>query len=373
MLNMKKEDWLLVASGFVTLAVVAYVDVFLEHGGDIRRLFGYLVFACMFGFLESGLRAVQPWWVRCSGLTIEAGVGLAMYLGDSSTVMPILFVIWAAQLPKALPGRLWWLLLVLVNGVIITYGLLVVQTTHNFVSALVFLGFQWFAASSSAVRIRAKQASEALELMNIQLKSAQSLLAQRGKAQERLRIARDLHDGIGHKLTALSLKLEHARHTLEEPARPLLSELKNEVADILRELRHTVQHIRSGQQISLTEIIDDIRNILPASVTITYQGDFDLDNVELGEQLAYCIQEAVHNALRHGNATHIHIEQTHRMPLCIVISDNGLGTSTGQARGGLKGMSERLAPFNGEAVLKANPQGAGMQLTLTINDTYAHD
>jgi signal transduction histidine kinase len=363
MLDTTREDRYLTASGLLTLAVVAYVDTFLENPGTESRLLGYLLFAGIFTLLSTS-RVTLQYWVERSLLITEALVALAMLLSGNSSVMPILFVIWAAQLPKSFPRYTGWALLACVNALIVAEAVLLQQGAEPLVTALVFLGFQCFAASSSLARIRAREAKKALEVTNLQLKSAQSLLAQQGKNQERLRIARDLHDGIGHKLTALSLKLEHARHTVDVPVQPLISEFKMEVADTLQQLRETVLQIRSSQRLSLAEVVKAVQDILPSSVTLTWPEDLGVEDINLAEQLAFCIQEGISNALRHGQATRIDITQRRTGAPEIVVIDNGHGGSAQAASNGLTGMNERLAAFGGSATLSKNASGRGMQLRL---------
>jgi two-component system sensor histidine kinase DesK len=206
---------------------------------------------------------------------------------------------------------------------------------------------------------RQQQASFMLQRANDEIEH----LAQ---VAERERIARDLHDLLGHTLTVIAIKSELANRLLErDPARA-----KQEMLDVeltarkaLADVREAVVGYRSEGFTS--EISRARRTLLSAEVTL----NTSIANVELtsGEAnvLCLCLREAVTNIVRHAHATTCDIQLiTTNTGLCLSIDDNGTG-SPGREGNGLRGMRERVASMRGKLRFNSTPDG-GTHLTITL-------
>ncbi len=101
---------------------------------------------------------------------------------------------------------------------------------------------------------------------------------------------------------------------------------------------------------------------LPNNIELIFPESLTVDHPELGEQLAFCLQEAISNALRHGAATRVEISCPSRCPLQLKVSDNGRSIDHWQSGNGLTGMRERLKEYGGSVEL--SPNGRGMDLNL---------
>ena len=187
-----------------------------------------------------------------------------------------------------------------------------------------------------------------------ELESANKRIQELVKLEERQRIARDLHDTLGQKLSLIGLKSDLAAKLLvnnPQRAQTELQEIRQTARIALKEVREMVTEMRG------TRLVDEIfrvRQIFHAAdIELTLEGDPDLRNTSLMTEnvLSMCLKEAVTNIVKHSNATtcSICIEPS-RTDLIVRIKDNGVGL-TGESvfsRGnGLRGMRERLEFVNG--------------------------
>ncbi|MEX2105068.1 MAG: sensor histidine kinase [Bacilli bacterium] len=187
-----------------------------------------------------------------------------------------------------------------------------------------------------------------------QLKDANKRISELVKLEERQRIARDLHDTLGQKLSLIGLKSDLAGKLISKNPTQALSEI-NDVSQTartaLKEVREMVTHMRGTR---LDEEMFRIKQILKAAeIEFILEGDPNLPNTSLMTEnvLSMCLKEAVTNIVKHSSAStcSIYIEPS-RSDLKVRVKDNGIGI-TGETvyfRGnGLRGMKERLEFVNG--------------------------
>ena len=219
-----------------------------------------------------------------------------------------------------------------------------------------------------------------------ELAEARETVAKLAASEERLRLARDMHDLTGQSLSMITLKSELAAKRLSKlPASAELDAARGDLADIGRVSRQTLHDIReavSGYR-RPTLAIEAItaRNALEAAgirldddpALTLRSGTFDADAEAV---LAWCLREAVTNVIRHSGAKTCRIRLVqHPGELSLEISDDGRGL-TGQdasqpggasqpSGAGLRGMSERLGTAGGRLSI-GNPPGHGFKLTATV-------
>lgn len=192
-----------------------------------------------------------------------------------------------------------------------------------------------------------------------QLEDANKRIAELVKQEERQRIARDLHDTLGQKLSLIGLKSDLARRLIVKDP----SQAQTELRDVqltariaLKEVRELVTEMRGTK---LEDEISRIEEILEvAQIEFQLIGDSNLFNTSLIAEnvVSMCIKEAVNNVVKHSNATicKIIIEQL-ETELIVKIADNGIGIKEqGNSRGnGLQGMKERLEFVNGSLEIQS--------------------
>jgi signal transduction histidine kinase len=190
----------------------------------------------------------------------------------------------------------------------------------------------------------------------------QYAVAELAVVSERGRLARELHDSLGHYLTVMSIQLEALAQAQPAPGAERIASLRELVRDALLELRRAVSALRERSEESLPTRLERLINEHPASdVRVTWRvlGDAGEIAPEFDAAMFRALQEALTNVRRHARARHVHVTLTYLpQTLRLEIVDDGNGAGTGQPAGhGLKGMSERVAELGG--VMTAGPLPSG--------------
>ncbi|WP_227490654.1 sensor histidine kinase [Shewanella benthica] len=348
---------MLALAGVGTWALVAWLAL-SQALSPIERLVtgsGYLAFLML--FLSISTHFISRYSLKVSILVVylQAILALVLIVFDSNMITPILLVIWASQLPGLVSKRLAIISLILIN--LAFY--LIHSLSHESLSAgftvLIYMGFQLFAYSSSQARLNEVEARIQQEQLNQQLIATRSLLSQSSQHQERVRIARDLHDILGHQLTALSLQLEVLSHKVPDELKPDVELSKHVSKELLASIRAVVKKQRDIVGLDLTAPINALMTRLPG-VKLKMHNLLPLTSTELAQELVLVLQEGISNAVRHGKAKILWLSMSQEgKRLRLVLRDNGRGRSGAPISGsGLKGMNERLAPFDGKVELKIN-------------------
>jgi signal transduction histidine kinase len=194
------------------------------------------------------------------------------------------------------------------------------------------------------------------------------LLAESSRANERVRISRELHDLIGHHLTALSLNLEVASHRTEGEARAHVRQAQSLTRLLLSDVREVVSELRKDVAIDLRTALERLVEGVPGiHVHLDFPAGFVIDDAEHAQLLLRAAQEALTNAIRHGKARHLWLELRHETDSGIELHarDDGAGCDQAQAGNGLIGMAERLARHGGHLTFDSAP-GRGFRLQVFL-------
>jgi signal transduction histidine kinase len=193
-------------------------------------------------------------------------------------------------------------------------------------------------------------------------------------AEERARTAREVHDAVGHHLTAIRMQASAARHVLDDPppvADRALGTIGDSASSALTEIRALLANNAGPDGSVLTDVRALANRLATPSCTITVTKDGPSSPLPAlvdhgGYRLA---QEALTNAVRHAEATQIHvrIRQT-RQAVTITVDDNGL-TEPHSAEGyGIRGMRERARLLGGTLeILARQPHGWSVRAVLPIS------
>ena len=256
---------MLALAGVGTWALVTWLAL-SQALSPIERLVtgtGHLAFLIL--FLSISTHFISRYSLKVSILVVylQAILALVLILFDTNMITPILLVIWASQLPGLVSKRLAIISLILIN--LAFY--LIHSLSHESLSAgftvLIYMGFQLFAYSSSQARLSEVEARMQQEQLNQQLIATRSLLSQSSQHQERVRIARDLHDILGHQLTALSLQLEVLSHKVPDEVKPDVELSKHVSKELLASIRAVVKKQRNIVGLDLTAPINALMTRLP--------------------------------------------------------------------------------------------------------------
>lgn len=190
---------------------------------------------------------------------------------------------------------------------------------------------------------------EESELHVARLAGTRHLLDQAVAQAERMRLARDLHDEMGHHLVALNLRLQLLeRSASREESQQHLGQARSLAGMLFSDLRNTVSDLRAPS-LDLQSAIRALAAHLPG---LDVELDMTLEQGAMSmleaECLLRCVQEAMTNALKHGKATHIRIS-LEQMPdgLLLQVRDNGCALAPLQGGLGLRGLQERLQALSG--------------------------
>lgn len=221
-----------------------------------------------------------------------------------------------------------------------------------------------------------RQSREKLLLAHEQLRQYALRVEDQATLQERNRIAREIHDGLGHLLSAQSIQLENAVLFLpagSEKTASFLREAQQLGTRALQEVRRSISTLRSdplqGQSLeaAISKAVAEFCQTTGVRPDCTMQVSQLIPN-DISTALYRIIQESLTNIYKHSLATEVRIDiQQNREVIQLQIEDNGKGFNPeGNTTGfGLQGMRERTAALGGQFFLASQP-GQGCRITVLI-------
>lgn len=284
-------------------------------------------------------------------LTIEALTILALYFMVNISFTAILGIIWIVQVTETFPIRTTSRLLLACVSLFTLSQLyhwgdasLLMAITGSITLSL----FHLFAVSATYRARREQELREQTAALNRELIATRELLSEHSRQAERLRIARDLHDLLGHHLTAQILQLEVATHLTEGQGRQKVEQALALGKLLLSDLRTAVSELREDEPINFHDAAKKLVSNIPGiSVNLDFQTT--LDEVRLAETLLRCTREALTNVLRHSGASQCTIHFSEQNGIYhLRISDNGRRSQDVVSGNGLKGIKERIEEAGGQ-------------------------
>ena len=222
-------------------------------------------------------------------------------------------------------------------------------------------GFQLFAVCAAQLLRSEIAARDTLARANAELKAAQMLLGESARMGERLRIARDLHDVMGHSLTSLTIHLDVASRLATGPAAEHLSCARTVSGELLEQVRSVVGRSRVAP-IDLRTALQSLANSVKGlNVRVVLPEDLDILDPARADTILRCAQEAITNTLRHAGARQLVIEvQENGNGVIVMARDDGRGGKFVIGHG-LSGMRERFEMFGGSLSI-ASQEGEGFSI-----------
>ncbi|MFB7287984.1 sensor histidine kinase [Actinacidiphila glaucinigra] len=304
----------------------------------------------------------QPRWVYGQLLLLGAlGLLMTFTLGDAFLV---LFVYLAVGCGAVLPGRQARWAIPLVTAVLAAVAGLTGASADLVLSLLVPCLLGGYAMTGVRQLVRTTR----------ELREARAAVAQLAATEERLRLARDLHDLLGHSLSLITLKSELAGRML--PGRP--EDAAAQVADIERVSRQALVDVREAvsgyRRPTLAAELAGAREVLQAAgICPRLPGTVTAPLTPEAEgALAWALREAVTNVVRHSGASccTVTVDEDDGT-VRLTVADDGRGPGTGGARrgNGLTGLQERLLLAGGRLETAAD---GGFTLRAVVPADYAH-
>jgi signal transduction histidine kinase len=378
---------ILMAAAYITTAAV-YAVVLLSEP-DLRQPPTWISLTTLFATftlaLYLDLPEDAPSWQHTGFLTLRVGLIFAIVLvGRGHGYLPILYFI---VVPMAYFSLSFWqangIMALSVLSLLVAFRL---TTSANLGTALIISlpyvgGMVFFAALTEALvrqleeRQRAERLLAELEEAHQQLREYAAQDKALAVAEERNRLAREIHDSLGHYLTAITMQLEAAgKLVAKEPKQAAKSIAKAEemVRESLAEVRRSVAALRASpvDAAALGDAIGELVETLYDSgiaTTFSVKGKSQSLPIQAKTALYRVAQEGLTNVRKHAKASAVEIKLTYEPEqVMLTITDNGMGQRGEESEGfGLLGLRERVTLLGGTLEVGSDPEG-GFRLHVVI-------
>lgn len=356
-----------------TLAVAALGVMLIEAAPSGESVLTALVGVAFVAWSVVGYR-----WALARGRAASvAYLGSALALGFltfdvagpgvGSTVLLVLVVVQAVML---LP--LGWSLVVAAIVPLVHVGMPMADGLRQVVSTGLACAVAFVLAR---LRLREQQAREQLAVANEQLRQLGLQAEELATVRERARVARDIHDGLGHHLTVVGMQVQAARAVLAaDPARAdgLLAQAEDQVRQALTSVRESVGALRGSR---VPRLPDRLRALADESAAAGLPTSVAVDGEErrLGDEVQSALyraaQEGLTNVRKHAHAQAA-VLRLANLPdrMTLEVRDDGCGITgdtTSPSGFGLTGIRERAEHLGGSVVVDSRP-GAGLAVRVEL-------
>lgn len=330
----------------ISLPFIPRLSMAAARPDVVGTVVAYLGFALAYWILTREMDGAGRRWVYLLTLVAMTLSSLAIGHLTGTGIGAILILVCASVLPWVLPlGQgVFWLLLQNLGMLPVflarpNFGLLEAMLQVGLYLSLSTLTFM-----TSYVARRQTEAREELRVVNSELRATQLLLAEGERAGERLRISRELHDVVGHHLTALSLNLEVASHLVTGKALDHVKQAQSVSKQLLADVRQVVSALRGSDTVDLDRTLHELVASAPApDVHLTLPEPFRIADARRAQVLVRLTQEILTNTMRHAKARNLWLDfRVDGDEVELVARDDGRGATELKAGNGLTGMRERL-------------------------------
>lgn len=241
----------------------------------------------------------------------------------------------------------------------------------QFTTSVFIMSCSYAIAQACRQRLQTALLADELRMANARLELQADQASVLAAAQERNRLAREIHDTVGHSLTVVGAQLDAAQELLKQSPKMALDSIqkaKRANQEGLAEIRRSVSTMRvmsSGQKSlteSLTALITGVER--PGLKLSLQQTGLSRPLPSLVEISLYrCAQEGITNACRHSGASEIcvHLDFTQEGSVSLYVTDNGKGFSnSSRPNNGLDGLRERAVLLRGDFFAGTGPDGGGL-------------
>jgi len=302
---------------------------------------------------------------RLVTVSVLTACALGVSMMAETAIGGILLLIVAGLLPWMLPAApsMAWLIGQNVLLVMVISRIPDISFSDAAMAGGLFLGISLFAFMSGLVALRQHIARDALRKVNSELLATQALLADNTRIAERVRIARELHDLVGHHLTALTLNLEVATHLADGKALEHVQQAHSLAKLLLADVREVVNDMRVDDKVDLAAALRTLVAGVPEPVIhLDLPSELAMTDPQRAQVLLRCAQEIITNSVRHARAANLWIGLVQDSDgVALTARDDGRGVGSVESGNGLNGMAERLRQVGGELKIESSP-GRGFAL-----------
>ena len=269
---------------------------------------------------------------------------------------------------------------------LVLFGTLFVSTAHEhfergqqsarhwmlgqITSSVFIMGCAFAMTQACRQRLSTARVAEELRTANARLELEADHAAISAVEQERSRLAREIHDAVGHSLTVVGVQLEAAEALIHEsPTKALdsIQKAQRSSREGLAEIRRSISSLRTAAPVQRT-LVEGLTSLIsvaerPGLTLALQQSGKSRPLPSLVEMSLYrCAQEGISNACRHSGGTKVkvHLDFTSEQKVVLSVTDNGRGFSRISENGhGLSRLRERAVLLNGEFFAGTDLQGGG--------------
>lgn len=304
--------------------------------------------------------APEPWH-RPRLLALIAMAGLSLLLASLTPRLgtaQVLLVIWVACATNLLSPR--W---VIAAAALLNVAFYFLMVHHGFgapgTMTLINIGFQALAGLCVFYARRSEESRDALARVNADLLATRALLADSARDAERLRVARELHDVAGHKLTAMKINLRALASDPVLAGREEVRIAQQLSTELLDDIRSVVQAMRDSRGLDLQTAIRALAAPLPRpALDLRIAEGVQIADPAVAESLLRIVQECLTNAARHANADTLTVSlQKEDAGMHLHIEDDGRLKGRVHEGNGLSGIRERVAALGGDLRLGSSATG----------------
>lgn len=323
---------------------------------------------------KSVLYLVIP-FIQVLGIII---VDLLATTNDFKIIVLIVIVSILNEYPIDFSKRFIMMPLVLYMGVTGLFFLLVDGKSLWFVGIYIVRNTITYILVVGAFYIGRKQflLNQQLHNMNWELRENNRQLEEINLIRERNRIAREIHDSLGHTLTGAIIQLEAAKKLIHidlDKTLEAIEKTQNITREGFMDVKRAIQALRpilieeGNLTDSLEALFEKVENDFNITIIRAINSNINIEE-NLKVSIYRIIQEAITNSIRHGSATRIDIGLEKReTAIELLINDNGKGCSNIQENYGLKGIRERVFSHRGQIRILSNPnQGFQLQIFIPV-------
>jgi signal transduction histidine kinase len=366
----------------VTLAFIAVEEIGVSRAGVFWGILFGVIYTLLglfnqviFDRLPAGWADLLFFSVQCS---LVFGIGQVLgVVGNLFVGLPL--VAFAVERLKAWPR--WGVYLALTAAVIVPIGLRFPPWSSALVNGLSALTAILFVSVFAQMRLNEQQARESAEQLTIELEEANVQLAayatqaeELAMTQERNRLAREIHDNLGHYLTIVNVQIEAAKVVMDsDPGRAL--DAMNKAQELaqkgLTRVRESVAALRESP-VSRRPLQEAVAALVKEAQSSGIVTEFKVagEPQDLEKKVALALyrvaQEGLTNVRRHARASRVDVLLDFRPgEVRLAIRDNGVGAAETTGGFGLLGIRERMQLLGGRLEIDTGV-GQGFRLTASV-------
>ncbi|WP_425478480.1 sensor histidine kinase [Dyella dinghuensis] len=334
----------------------------------------YLIFGIIYLLVTNNLGARTHVGARLFGLLLMTAAALVVGWYSHSGLSAILMVVISVVLPWLVPFwvGIGWMVLqtICLTGVFATFPEYTIVLAV--LQAIIYTAYSLVGFVISTVASQQADERDVQRRLNSELRATRALLAESTRIAERMRIARELHDLIGHHLTALSLNLEVASHLSNEAASEHVRKAQSTARLLLADVREAVSELRQDDAIDLTQALQSLIDGVPSlQVHLTTPPRFGVEDPRRAQVLLRCVQEIITNTAKHAGARNLWLTFAYDDENLLSLNawDDGRGSASILPGNGLSGMRERLSEYGGDVSMESEAgQGFALSVRLPLGE-----